>query len=89
MLEQEFHVLTEIGQGKIVGGRKWLKYRFWGGMGFGGPGGDPLSSAQMDFVKTAEGYVDHVYSDQYGNLTVGYGHVLTQDEKSAYLADPT
>ena len=86
MLEQEFQVLTAIEQGKIIGGGSGSggDYGSGGGMGSGGPGCDPLSSTQLDFIKTAENYKDHVYDDGFGNLTAGYGHKLTSTEVEEY-----
>lgn len=33
-----------------------------------------------DSIKTMEGFVDHIYADAAGYPTVGYGHLLTQED---------
>lgn len=90
MLEEEFHVLTAIEQGKVIGGSGGTGsggggYGSGGGMGSGGPGCGPFSSGQLNFIKTAEGYVDHVEWDELGGCyTVGYGHQLSPSEVEQY-----
>lgn len=77
MLESELQILTQIEQGKIFGGSG-------GSTTSGGPMCDPINSGSQAFIKSAEGYRDHVYDDGKGNLTYGYGHKLTAAEKTAY-----
>jgi len=35
-------------------------------------------------IRIHEGFKDHVYKDQLGNNTIGYGHLITQEEKFSF-----
>lgn len=39
-----------------------------------------LSEAGLSFIANEEGFVDHVYLDQVGVATIGYGHVVRAGE---------
>ena len=42
-----------------------------------------VSDAGLDLIKHSEGFVDHIYEDSAGLPTVGYGHLLTADDKAS------
>lgn len=42
-----------------------------------------ISDAGLDIIKHSEGFVGHIYKDIAGLDTVGFGHLLTADDKAA------
>lgn len=42
-----------------------------------------ISDKGLDLIKTFEGFSPNVYKDQAGLDTIGYGHLITDDEKGA------
>lgn len=39
-----------------------------------------VSNAGKEFIKSFEKFVEHIYDDGFGNLTIGYGHLVTDED---------